>query len=246
VEPGTIPRVIDLPPGIQTCLFDLDGVLTRTAAVHAAAWKEMFDAYLKERAEREGVPFVPFDAGSDYAKYVDGRPRLDGVTTFLDSRDIQRDPEVDRRLAERKNVLVLGLIRERGVEVYEGSVRFLRAAEKEGYRRAVVSSSANAGEVLDVTGLAPLIEVRIDGLVAEKEGLAGKPAPDTFLAGAKALGTAPEQCVVFEDALAGVAAGRAGGFGLVVGVDRLDQARALEEAGAHRVVRDLAELVRTR
>ena len=167
------------------------------------------------------------------------------MSTFLDARGIVRDPEVDRELAERKNVLVLGLIRERGVEVFEGSVRFLRAAAAEGYRRAVVSSSANAGEVLEVTGLRGLIEVLIDGLVAEREGLAGKPAPDTFLAGAKALGSAPEHCAVFEDALAGVAAGRAGGFGLVVGVDRLDQAQALADAGAHVVVRDLAELVRT-
>ena len=237
--------MVDLPPGIETCLFDLDGVLTRTAAVHATAWKEMFDAFLKERAAREGIPFVPFDQGSDYAQYVDGRPRLDGVTTFLDSRGIERDPAVDRELADRKNVLVLGLIRERGVEVFEGSVRFLRAAEKAGYRRAVVSSSANAGEVLDVTGLAPFIEVLIDGKVAERDGLAGKPAPDTFLAGAKALGTPPQQAAVFEDALAGVAAGKAGGFGLVVGVDRLDQAQALQDAGAHVVVRDLDELLRT-
>jgi HAD superfamily hydrolase (TIGR01509 family) len=140
---------------------------------------------------------------------------------------------------------VLGLIRERGVEVFEGSVRFLQAAEKEGYRRAVVSSSANAAEVLEVTGLAPLVEVLIDGEVAEREGLAGKPAPDTFLAGAKALGASPQHCAVFEDALAGVAAGRAGGFGLVVGVDRLDQAQALREAGAHLVVRDLGELIRS-
>jgi beta-phosphoglucomutase family hydrolase len=242
---GTIPRVIDLPPGIQTCLFDLDGVLTRTAAVHAQAWKEMFDAFLRERAEREGIPFVPFDAGSDYAKYVDGRPRLEGVSTFLDARGVVRDPAVDRDLADRKNVLVLGLIRERGVEVFEGSVRFLRAAEKAGYRRAVVSSSANAGEVLEVTGLAPLIEVLIDGKVAERDGLKGKPAPDTFLAGAKALGTPPRHAAVFEDALAGVAAGKAGGFGLVVGVDRLDQADALREHGATVVVRDLDELLRT-
>lgn len=235
--------MLALPPGITACLFDLDGVLTRTATIHAAAWKELFDAYLRERAAATGTPFVPFDAHHDYDRHVDGRPRLDGVRAFLDARGIVRSPAAEHGLGERKNALVLRLIAERGVEVFEGSRRFAVAARAQGLRRAVVSSSANARQVLAAAGLAELMEARVDALVAAERGLAGKPAPDTFLAAAAALGVAPGRAAVFEDALAGVRAGAAGGFGWVVGVDRTGQGAALSAAGADVVVGDLAELI---
>jgi beta-phosphoglucomutase family hydrolase len=244
--------MLGLPDRVRACLFDLDGVLTQTAKVHAAAWKEMFDAFLHARAARTGEPFVAFDAVADYDEYVDGKPRYDGVRSFLAARTIELpegeedDPpsaETVCGLGNRKNELVLRLIRERGVEAYAGSVRYLRAARQAGLRRAVVSSSANCREVLVAAGMEDLLEERIDGLLAEREHLRGKPAPDTFLAGARALGVAPGQAAVFEDALAGVAAGRAGGFGCVVGVDRVGQAEALREQGADVVVSDLAELL---
>jgi beta-phosphoglucomutase family hydrolase len=244
--------VIGLPDNVQACLFDLDGVLTRTATVHAAAWKEMFDGYLRERAARTGEEFVPFDPVADYAPHVDGKPRYDGVRSFLAARGIELpegepdDPpgaETICGLGNRKNDIVLRMIREEGVEVYEGSVRYLEAARDAGLRRAVVSSSTNTREVLVAAGIEEFFEARIDGSVAEREGLKGKPAPDTFLAGARALGVAPGEAAVFEDALAGVAAGRAGGFGCVVGVDRAGQAEALREHGASIVISDLSELL---
>jgi beta-phosphoglucomutase family hydrolase len=244
--------MLGLPDGVNTCLFDLDGVLTKTAKVHAAAWKEMFDAYLRERARREGGEFVPFDPVGDYDRYVDGKPRYEGVQSFLEARgiDLPRGDPSDPPAAEtvdglgnRKNEIVLGLIRERGVEPYEGSVRFVHAARDAGMRRAVVSSSTNCRDVLVAAGIEDLFEVRIDGVVAEREHLRGKPAPDTFLAGARKLGAEPSAAVVFEDALAGVEAGRAGEFGYVVGVDRTGQADALREHGASVVVSDLAELL---
>ncbi len=247
--------VIGLPDSVRACLFDLDGVLTRTATVHAAAWKEMFDGYLRERAVRTGEEFVPFDPVADYTLYVDGKPRYDGVRSFLTARGIELpegesgDPpaaETVRGLGNRKNELVLRLIREGGVEVYEGSVRYLEAAREVGLRCAVVSSSANTHDVLVAAGIEGFFEARIDGVVAEREGLKGKPAPDTFLAGAQALGVTPEEAVVFEDALAGVEAGRAGGFACVVGVDRAGQAEALREHGASIVVSDLSELLEDR
>ena len=243
--------MLGLGDSVRACLFDLDGVLTKTAAVHAAAWKEMFDAYLKERAARTGESFRPFDAKADYDDYVDGKPRYDGVRSFLASRGIELpqggpDEPPDREtvdgLGNRKNAIVLRLIREQGVEPYEGSVRYLQAARDAGLRRAVVSSSTNCKDVLEAAGIADLLEVRIDGVVAEREHLRGKPAPDTYLAGARALGVEPAQAAVYEDALAGVEAGRAGRFGTVVGVDRVGQADALRAHGATVVVEDLAEL----
>jgi beta-phosphoglucomutase family hydrolase len=234
------------------CLFDLDGVLTKNAKVHAAAWKEMFDAYLGQRAARTGAEFLPFDPVADYDEYVDGKPRYEGVQSFLEARGIELprgeptdspDAETIDGLGNRKNQIVLRLIRERGVEPYEGSVRYVKGARTQGLRRAVVSSSTNCRDVLIAAGIEDLFEVRIDGVVAEREHLRGKPAPDTFLAGARAFGAEPEEAAVFEDALAGVAAGRAGGFGLVVGVDRVGQADELREHGADVVVSDLGELL---
>jgi beta-phosphoglucomutase family hydrolase len=235
--------MLKLPDGITACLFDLDGVITQTAKVHSAAWKQMFDEFLRERAERSGEPFEPFDSKDDYDKYVDGRRRLDGVRTFLEARGIEHDEELVRELGDRKNELVLRLIREQGVEVYDSSIRFVELAREQGVRRAVVSSSANTREVLTSVGIDQLFEAVIDGVVAQREGLPGKPAPDTFLAGARALGVEPAQAAVFEDALAGVEAGRAGDFGWVVGVDRTGQAEELARHGADVVVQDLDELL---
>jgi beta-phosphoglucomutase family hydrolase len=231
--------MLGLPDRVTALLFDLDGVLTQTAKVHQAAWKEMFDSYLRE-AQGEG--FEPFSP-RDYERYVDGKPRYDGVRAFLESRGIAHDEALVTRLGDTKNDAVQRRIREDGVEVYEGSRRYLEAARDAGLRRAVVSSSANTEEVLAVTGLAPLIEARVDGVIAKQQGLPGKPKPDTFLEGARLLDASPEQAAVFEDALAGVEAGRAGNFGIVIGVDRVGQADALRERGADRVVQDLDELL---
>jgi beta-phosphoglucomutase family hydrolase len=231
---------LGLPGGVTALLFDLDGVLTQTAKVHAAAWKQMFDEFLRER---DGEGFTPFDARADYDAYVDGKPRYDGVRSFLQARGIEPGEGLVRRLGDRKNVLVLQRIRADGVEAYEGSRRYLEAARDAGLRRAVVSSSSNCRDVLEAAGLTDLLEARVDGIVAEEQGLAGKPAPDTFLEGARLLGAEPAQAVVFEDALAGVEAGRAGNFGCVIGVDRVGQAAALREHGADRVVDDLADLL---
>jgi beta-phosphoglucomutase family hydrolase len=237
---------------VRACLFDLDGVLTDTASVHAAAWKQMFDDFLREEAARDGKPFVPFDAGSDYNEYVDGKPRYDGVRSFLASRDIdlpEGDPsdppsaETVHGLGNRKNELVLELIHRDGVRAYSGSVRYLEAVRDAGVHRAVVSSSANCKEVILAAGISGLFEARIDGVVIAERGLNGKPAPDTFLAAAEELGVAPSDAAVFEDALAGVEAGRSGGFGVVVGVDRVGHAAALKSHGADLVVEDLRELL---
>ena len=247
-----IGRVLGLPPGVTACLFDLDGVLTQTALVHNAAWKQTFDDFLKAWSERHGQPYVPFDSGADYHDYVDGRPRADGVRTFLASRGITLpegspadgpDAETVNGIGNRKNELVLQKIREGAVQVYPGSVEYLKAAKAAGLRRAVVSASANCRDVLEAAGIAELIEARVDGVTARAEHLPGKPAPDTFLYAAKLLDTAPENCAVFEDAQAGVAAGKAGGFGIVVGVDRVGQADALLRNGADIVVEDLSDLL---
>jgi beta-phosphoglucomutase family hydrolase len=236
-----------LPDEIRACLFDMDGVLTQTATVHAAAWKEMFDAFL----ERRGAA-PPFDTDRDYGAYVDGKPRYDGVRSFLESRDIHLpegdpsdppDAETICGLGNRKNDLVQQLIRTRGVDTFPGSLRFVHAAREAGLRLAVVSSSANTREILRVAGIDDLFETVVDGHDVAERHLKGKPAPDTFLQAAKDLDAAAEHAAVFEDALAGVEAGRAGRFGLVVGVDRHGQPDALREHGADVVVSDLAELL---
>lgn len=240
---------LGLPAHVRACLFDLDGVLTKTAVVHAAAWKEMFDAFL---ARRDGPGFRPFDPLADYDEYVDGRPRADGVRSFLASRritlpegtdDDPPDADTVQGLGNRKNLLVLAKIRKEGVEAYPGSVRYAEAVRAAGLRRAVVSSSANCRDVLIAAGIEEFFEVRIDGIVAKERGLPGKPHPDTFLAAAEDLGVKPGEAAVFEDALAGMEAGRAGDFGFVIGVDRVGQAEALRRHGADTVVDDLADLL---
>jgi beta-phosphoglucomutase family hydrolase len=244
--------MLGLPETAQACLFDLDGVVTKTALVHAAAWKEMFDEFLRQWAGQHGTEFVPFDKVHEYDRYVDGKPRLDGTRSFLRARGIDLpegspdDPPAAQTvngLSNRKNALVLEMIDKHGVQVYDGSVKYIEAVRTAGLRTAVVSSSANTVQVLQVAGLTDLFDARIDGVVARQRGLAGKPAPDTFLAGAAELGVAREDAVVFEDALAGVEAGRAGKFGLVVGVNRTGQAAELAEHGADVVVDDLGELL---
>jgi len=243
---------LGLPSSIQACLFDLDGVLTETATLHAKAWQRMFDGFLSTRARSSGQPFVPFDVVRDYDLYVDGKPRDDGARSFLASRGIQLPEGTDydlataetiQGLAKRKNGILLALMREQGVKAYPGSVRYVRAVKSAGLRTAVVSSSENCHEMLIASGIEDLFDARIDGVVAVERHLAGKPAPDTFLAAARALGVTPTQAAVFEDALAGVAAGHAGRFGFVVGVDRVGQADELRRHGADVVVTDLAALM---
>lgn len=245
-------RRLRIPEGISACLFDLDGVLTRTAELHAAAWKQSFDAFLRDRPARDRKGSVRFDVVADYQAYVDGRPRADGVRSFLASRGIELpegspgDPpaaDTVHGLGGRKNQLVQEMMAERGVSAYAGSVDFLEAVREAGLGRGVVTSSENADAVLRAAGLQGVFDVEVDGALAHELGLAGKPAPDVFLEAARRLGAAPQHAAVFEDALAGVVAGRAGGFGLVVGVDRTGQAAELRAAGADTVVADLAELI---
>lgn len=240
--------MIGLPDHIVACLFDLDGVLTGTAELHRAAWKETFDDLLRAR---DGAGFEPFTEG-DYNTYVDGRPRFDGVRAFLASRDItlpegasddEPSEETVHGVGNRKNVRVQQIITERGVNPYPGSVRYLEAARSAGIRIAVVTSSANGATVLDAAELSSFVEVRVDGVVIAERKLRGKPAPDSFLVAAKELGVAKENAAVFEDALSGVQAGKTGGFGFVVGVDRVGQTEALRAHGADIVVTDLAELL---
>lgn len=241
-----------LPDTIAACLFDLDGVLTRTATLHAAAWKRTFDDLLRRRAMPGGAAPVPFDALADYDAYVDGKPRAAGVRSFLASRGIElaEGSPADAASADtvygvgrRKNQLVQEIMAQHGVVAYEGSARFLAAVHDAGLRRAVVTSSENASAVLRAAGLEGAFDVQVDGEMAHRLGLAGKPAPDVFQEAARRLGVAPAEAAVFEDALAGVTAGRAGGFGLVVGVDRAGQAAELRAGGADVVVADLAELI---
>jgi beta-phosphoglucomutase family hydrolase len=233
-------------------LFDLDGVITATASVHATAWKQMFDEFLAAHAERTGTPFVPFDVEDDYKPYVDGRPRYDGVATFLKSRGIdlpRGEPSDDPDqltvcgLGNRKNALIQEVLAHDGVEVFEGSVKLVHWLHREGIRQAIVSSSKNAKAVLEAAGISDLFEVRVDGVVAAQKKLPGKPRPDTFLEAGRLLGVEPVRAVVVEDALAGVKAGVNGSFGLVIGVDREGEPEALKEAGADIVVDDLGELL---
>lgn len=240
--------MLGLPDGIRACLFDLDGVLTDTARVHTRAWKAMFDGYLQQHVS----PFVPFDPDADYRTYIDGKTREDGVRSFLASRHIDlpegdsSDPptaETVNGLGNHKNELFQQFLKKNGVEVFEGSRRYLAAVRDAGLPAAVVSSSANTRQVLELTGLADLVQQRVDGITIRDENLRGKPAPDSFLRGAELLDIEPAHVAVFEDALAGVAAGRAGNFGFVVGVDRLGQAEALRHNGADVVVTDLAQLL---
>jgi beta-phosphoglucomutase family hydrolase len=244
--------MLGLPDGVSACLFDMDGVVTATATLHAAAWKEMFDEFLRERARATGTKFVPFDPHREYDDYVDGKPRLDGTRSFLESRgiDLPEGAPDDKPgtptlygLSNRKNDLVLARIAAGGVQVYEGSIAYIKAVRAKSIATAIVSASANTQQVLESAGIADLFDVRIDGVVAKQQGLRGKPAPDTFLAAAKALGVPAAHAVVFEDAQAGVAAGHAGHFALVVGVDRVGQAAELRAHGADIVVKDLSELL---
>jgi beta-phosphoglucomutase family hydrolase len=234
-------------------LFDLDGVLTRTAEVHAAAWKQAFDGFLEEETARTGRAFAPFDSTADYDHYVDGEPRDDGVRNFLGTRGIvlpeghDGDPPGARTvkgLGNRKNALLLEVLETKGVAVYDGAVALVKALRAAGVPVAVVSASENTDAALGAAGIAGLFDARIDGHVVKERHLAGKPAPDSYLEGAEVLGVDPHRSVVVEDALAGVEAGRAGHFGLVIGVDHHDHARELRDHGADVVVTDLAELLR--
>jgi len=233
-------------------LFDLDGVITNTANLHARCWKQMFDEYLRNRAQHTGEAFRPFDLARDYLVYVDGKPRFDGVRDFLRSRGIQlpeghpNDPaniETVHGLGNRKNDLVNRAIAEMGVEPYAGTVQFIHQLRRDGFKIAVVTSSQNCDAVLKAAKLDDCFEVRVDGNVIQAERLAGKPAPDTYLMAAKLLGVEPIRAVVIEDAISGVEAGSNGKFGLVIGVARKGNAEELKRHGAQLVVDDLGELV---
>lgn len=244
--------MLGLPKAIRACLFDLDGVLTDTATIHARAWKQTFDDVLRHHNDDVDTTFVPFDATTDYAAHVDGKRRADGVRDFLTSRGITL-PEGHRNddpsqatvagIGNRKNELLLQLITDEGVTVYPSSKRYLHAVAEAGLRRAVVSSSANAALVLEVTGLEEDIELLVDGSLAHALQLSGKPAPDTYLEAARRLGVEPAQAAVYEDALSGVRAARAGEFGQVIGINRLDHAAELRGAGADLVIDDFEELL---
>lgn len=244
--------MLGLPDSIRGLLFDMDGVLTQTAVVHAEAWKQAFDALLERRAKDQGGHFDAFDKGKDYAEYVDGKPRLDGVRSFLGARGIDlpegsaddgTDAATVNGVGNAKNQILLELIHQDGVKPFEGSVRYVHAALEQGLACAVVSSSANTHDVLAAAGMGDLFEKVIDGHTVARDHLNGKPAPDAYLAGAEAIGVEPAHAAVFEDALSGVEAGANGHFGCVVGVDRVGQADALRRHGADIVVGDLAELL---
>jgi beta-phosphoglucomutase family hydrolase len=244
--------LLGLPEAVHACLFDLDGVLTDTASVHTKAWKVMFDAFLKRHAEQTGQPFVPFDPVDDYLKYVDGKKREDGVRSFLASRGIELpdgepddsgDEDTVYGLGARKNDAFQQTLHKDGVKVFEGSRHYLEKVAAAGLATAVVSSSANTREVLEITGLEKYIQQRVDGVTLREEHIAGKPAPDSFLRAAELLNVPAAEAAVFEDALSGVEAGRAGNFGYVVGVDRVGQADELRSHGADVVVTDLGDLI---
>jgi beta-phosphoglucomutase family hydrolase len=246
-------KTFDLTSGqFKACLFDMDGVLTDTASTHATAWKATFDEFLQRRADEDGTEFLAFDIAGDYHRHVDGKARAQGVRDFLASRGItleEGNPDDDgssdtvNGLGNRKNELVLRLIADRGADVYATTVELVHRARELGLKTAVVSASANAPAILDKAGIANLFDTRVDGNVARERKLPGKPAPDTFLEAAKELSVAPSEAIVFEDAISGVAAGKAGDFGLVVGIDRVGQRLALLENGADLVVADLGELL---
>jgi alpha,alpha-trehalase len=232
-------------------VFDLDGVITDTASTHAKAWKRMFDEYLRARADLEGSEYVAFDIDEDYRVYVDGKPRCDGASAFLGSRGIDLpmgapddgpDAPTVCGLARRKNDAFMATLEESGAEAYPTSIAFVEELRRAGFKTAIISASKNCGPVLAAAGATGLFDAQVDGLVAQELRLPGKPAPDVFLEAARRIGVEPSRAVVVEDALAGVEAGRAGGFGLVVGVDRLGQADDLLAHGADVVVQDLAEI----
>ena len=240
------------PARFDAVLFDMDGVLTSTARVHAAAWKQMFDNYLQSRSRRTGEPFRPFDAAADYKQYVDGKSRYDGVRSFLASRGIRlpegtedsaSDEESVCGLGNQKDELVKQAFHTGGVKTYPDAIDLVRRVRELGLRTAVVSSSRNCAEVLRDVGIEGLFEIRVDGEVIDRLHLPGKPAPDTYLHAAELLGVPPVRAVVVEDAISGVQAGHAGGFGLVVGVDRGGSAEALRQNGADVVVADLDDLI---
>ncbi|MEE9219279.1 MAG: beta-phosphoglucomutase family hydrolase [Acidobacteriota bacterium] len=240
------------PEKFDAVLFDLDGVLTATATVHATCWKRMFDDFLRQRAAQMNEPFRPFDIATDYKQYLDGKLRYEGVRSFLESRRIHLpkgkpdSPSEEASicgLGNRKNVMVNDHIRTKGVETYQGAVDLAHRLRRDGIKIAVVSASHNCQRVLEAAGIADLFEARVDGHVADHLKLAGKPAPDTFLKAAEDLGVVPKRAVVIEDALSGVQAGRAGGFGLVIGVDHEGNPDVLRQNGADIVVADLAELL---
>jgi beta-phosphoglucomutase family hydrolase len=244
--------MLGLPDGITATLFDMDGVITNTATVHDAAWKQTFDDFLKARAQQTGDTFVPFDPVRDYDTYVDGKPRLDGTRSFLESRGINLPEGTPDDapgtptlygISNKKNDVLLAKLASDGVQVYEGSVRYLHAVRAAGLHTAIVSSSANTAQVLKAAGLSDQFDVRVDAQVAQARHLNGKPAPDTYLEAARELGVPASAAAVFEDALAGVESGRAGHFGFVVGVNRANQADALRAHGADIVVNDLGELL---
>ncbi len=232
-------------------IFDLDGVITQSAGVHARAWKRMFDEYLSIRESRTGKQYEPFDIKQDYYTYVDGKPRYEGVESFLESRDIHLDygspddsPETETicGLGNRKNEMFQEVLEQKGVKVYDTSIEFIRQLRDTGFKTAVVSSSKNCRKIVEKVGVQDLFDTMVDGIRSEKENLKGKPAPDIFLAAAHDLGVAPERAVVIEDALSGVEAGNTGNFGYVVGIDRGAGRHALEAHGADVVVSDLKEI----
>ena len=248
---ATAPVVTLSPRDYDAVLFDLDGVLTKTASVHAAAWKKLFDGFLKQRAAATGEAFVAFDIDADYRRYVDGKPRYDGVAAFLESRGIalpfgavEDGPGAGtvHALGNLKDRYFMEQLEEHGVEPYETTISLVRAFRAQEIKTAVVSSSINCAAVLEAAGIAQLFEARVDGAEIIRLSLNGKPAPDAFLEAARRLKVEPARAVVVEDAIAGIASGRAGGFGCVIGVDRSAQSQALREAGADVVVTDLAQV----
>lgn len=248
---STSAKVKVSPEKIHAVIFDMDGVITQTAHVHAVAWKEMFDDYLKKRADARGETFIPFDSDLDYNRYVDGKPRIEGIKSFLESRDISLpmgssedapDAETVQGMGTKKNRFFLDILKKEGIKPYQGTVNLIHDLKKNGIKVGVISSSKNAKEVLSGAGVLDLFEVRVDGIYSEQHNITGKPAPDIFLEAASQLGVEPSYSIVVEDAISGVQAGSKGGFALVIGVDRVGQEEELKKNGADVVVKDLAEV----